>query len=247
MWKLEHVTPVPKVFPPEQLKDLRKISGLLNFSKITDKIVGEYIIEDMKPSRDRAQYGNEKNVSIQHYLIKMLHKILTAVDTNSQSEAFAVIIGLIDWSQAFDRQSHTLGIKSFIRNGVRPALIPILISFFKNRRMKVKWNGEVSTQRHLNGGGPQGGLMGILEYLSQTNNNADFVPDDERFKFIDDLSILEKINLISVGLSCYNTKLHVPSDVADQNQFISPENLKSQQYLENLKEWTDENLMKLNS
>ena len=83
MWKLEHVTPVPKVFPPEQLKDLRKISGLLNFSKITDKIVGEYIIEDMKPSRDRAQYGNEKNVSIQHYLIKMLHKILTAVDTNS--------------------------------------------------------------------------------------------------------------------------------------------------------------------
>ena len=88
--------------------------------------------------------------------------------------------------------------------------------------------------------------MGILEYLSQTNNNADFVPDDERFKFIDDLSILEKINLISVGLSCYNTKLHVPSDVADHNQFIPPQNLKSQQYLENLKNWTDENLMKLN-
>ena len=110
----------------------------------------------------------------------------------------------------------------------------------------MEWNRELSTQRHLNGGGPHGGLMGILEYLYQTNNNADFVPDDERFKFIDDLSILEKINLISVGLSCYNTKLHVPSDVADHNQFIPPQNLKSQQYLENLKNWTDENLMKLN-
>ena len=71
MWKLEHVTPVPKVFSLEQMKDLRKVSGLLNFSKITDKIIGEYIIKDMKPSRDRGQYGNKKNVSIHHYLIIM--------------------------------------------------------------------------------------------------------------------------------------------------------------------------------
>ena len=81
---------------------------------------------------------------------------------------------------------------------------------------------------------------------SKTNNNADFLPDDERFKFIDDLSILDIINLISIGLSSYNTKLHVPSDVAQHNQFIPPANLKSQQYLDNLSEWTDINLMKLN-
>ena len=36
------------------------------------------------------------------------------------------------------------------------------------RNMKVKWN-------KLNGGGPQGGLMGILEYLSKTNHNTDFI------------------------------------------------------------------------
>ena len=154
---------------------------------------------------------------------------------------------MIDWSQAFDRQSHTLGVKSFIRNGVRPSLIPILISFFKDRRMKVKWNGEVSSPRCLNGGGPQGGLMGILEYLSQTNNNADFIPDDERFKFIDDLSTLEIINLISIGLSSYNSKLHVPSDIAEHNQFVPPSNLQSQEYLNKLSEWTSENLMKLNT
>ena len=218
----------------------------MNFSKITDKIVGEYIIEDMKPTRDKSQYGNEKNISIQHYLIKLLHKTLLSVDKNSQSEAFAVIIGMIDWSQAFDRQSHTLGVKSFIRNGVRSSLIPILISFFKDRKMKVNWNGETSSTRCLNGGGPQGGLMGILEYLSPTNNNADFLPDDERFKFIDDLSTLEIINLISVGLSSYNSKLHVPSDIAEHNQFLPPANLKSQKYLDNLSKWTSENLMKLN-
>ena len=55
LWKVEFVSPVPKVFPPESLTDLRKIAGLLNFSKITDKIIAEYIAEDMKHTRDKSQ------------------------------------------------------------------------------------------------------------------------------------------------------------------------------------------------
>ena len=165
IWKVESVTPAPKVFPPERLKDLRKISGLLNFSKITDKIIGDFLIEDMAKTRDKSQYGNEKKVSANHYLVKMLNRILTAVDRNSQTEAFAVILNMIDWSQAFDRQSHQLGIKSFIKNGVRPALIPIMISFFQDRKMKVKWNGKTSSERMLNGGGPQGGLGDLRIFI----------------------------------------------------------------------------------
>ena len=156
IYKVESVTPAPKVFPPPKIKDLRKISGLFNCAKVFDKIIGEYIIEDMAPTRDPAQYGNEKKISIQHYLIKMLHQILKAVDVNSQSEARAVIVGMVDWSQAFDRQCHKLGIQSFIDNGVRQSLIPILINHFQNRRMKVKWNGCVSKIQSLNGGGTQG-------------------------------------------------------------------------------------------
>ena len=48
-------------------------------------------------------------------------------------------------------------------------------------------------------GGPQGGLWGILEYLSQSNDNTNFVCPKKKFKFIDDLSILELINLLSIG------------------------------------------------
>jgi hypothetical protein len=46
--------------------------------------------------------------------------------------------------------------------------------------------------------GPQGGTLGIEEYLSQSNDNVDFLDQDEKFKFIDDLSVLEIINLISI-------------------------------------------------
>ena len=75
---------------------VRKISGLLNCAKIFDKLIAQYLIDDMKPTRDATQYGNEKKVLAQHYLIKMLNRILTAVDKNSQREACAVIVTMAD-------------------------------------------------------------------------------------------------------------------------------------------------------
>lgn len=247
IWKVEYISPVPKVFPPERLKDLRKISGLLNFSKITDKVLAEYIADDMQYKRDKSQYGNQKKISIQHYLVNMLHKILTSLDVNSVNQSIAVLLEMVDWSQAFDRQSHTLGVQSFIENGVRPSLIPILISFFQNRKMIVKWKGQKSDARPLPGGGPQGGTLGIEEYLSQSNDNVDFLELDEKFKFIDDLSVLEIINLISIGLASYNCHNHVPSDIGIDNLYLDAKNIKSQEYLTNIEEWTEKKQMKLNT
>ena len=82
IWKTEMVTPVPKAYPSKDESELRKISGLKNFSKITEKIIGDLMMDDISASRDESQYGNEKGVSVNHYLIKMIHEILLAVDNN---------------------------------------------------------------------------------------------------------------------------------------------------------------------
>ena len=76
--------------------------------------------------------------------------------------------------------------------------------------MIVKWHGCQSTPRNINGGNVQGGTFGILGYLSQSNNSADMVPEQDRFKFIDDLSTLELIDLISIGFAWYNVRQHIP-------------------------------------
>ena len=73
LWKIETVTPAPKVYPPQSPNDLRKISGTLNFSKIYEKFLAEVMISDMTPSSDPSQYGNEKGIGTQHYLIKMIN------------------------------------------------------------------------------------------------------------------------------------------------------------------------------
>ena len=182
------------------------------------------IISDMKSKIDPTQFANQKGLGIQHYLVKMIDKILKSVDKNSKGESLAVLATFVDWRQAFPRQCPKLGVESFIKNGVRPALIPLLINYFQSRKMKVKWHGEVSSTRELNGGGPQGSTFGIWEYLSQSNDNADCIQEDERFKFVDDLSFLEIINLLSVGISSYNLRAHVPSNVPVHNQIILPQN-----------------------
>ena len=199
LYKKEIITPVPKVFPPKNVSDLRNITGLLTFDKIAEKLISELMISDMEDSIDPAQYANQKGISLQHYLIKMINQILSDTDKNSKFEVNAVLATLIDWKEAFPRQCPKLGIEAFLECGVRPSLIPLLINYFQNRSMKVKWHGVKSSERKLNGSGPQGSTFGVWEYLAQSNKNANFVPLKNKYKFVDDLSILEKINLLTVG------------------------------------------------
>ena len=246
IWKFQQITPAPKIYPPKLVSDLRPISGLKNFANIFESFLAKYLISDMQPHKDQSQYGNEKGLSIVHYLVKMIHTILTAVDDNTKHEAKAVIVQLIDWQGAFDRQCHKLGVEAFIQNGARKSLIPILISYFQNRQMAVKWNGQFSSPYPLPGGGAQGGELGQLEYLAQSNNNTDFLDDKWKYKFIDDLSILEVINLVLCGLASYNFKTHVASDVATHGKFLPIQNVQSQNHLEKIAQWTKEKKMCLN-
>ena len=200
----------------------------------------------MKPKMDPSPFGNEKGLSIQHYLVKLVNKILTLLDTNNEHEKYAVVAQLVDWSKAFDRQDPKLGVESFIRNGVRPTLIPLLINYFQQRKMIVKWHGISSTTRDLPGGGPQDCTFGLLEYQSNSNNNADHISPEMRFKFVDDLSVLERLNLILQGLSSYNFRNHVASDIGIDEKYLPSENFQSQESLNQIEKWTEENKMKLN-
>ena len=112
--------------------------------------------------------------------------------------------------------------------------------------MTVKWHGCRSKPIQLKGGGPQGATLGLLEYLSQSNDNADNVPLSNRFKFIDDLSTLEVVNLLTVGLTMFDIREQVPNDIPLENFFIPSESLKSQKWLNEINEWTVNHKMKIN-
>ena len=247
IWKIEYQTPIPKEYPVLTIDMLRNISILKHFDKIAETMISELMVSDMKQKMDQSQYGNSKGISVQHYLVKMLHKILTQLDNNSGGDTFAVIAALIDWKQAFPRHCPTLGVQSWVRNGVRPELIPALVDFFRDRVMKVRWHGATSSVRTLSGSGPQGSTLGLLEYLSQSNDNTEDIPPDLKYKWLDDLSVLEIVNLLTVGISSYNIKAQVPNDIPIHNGYIEAKNLKIQENIDNICDWTRSRQMKINS
>ena len=159
---------------------LHPISNLFHFDKVMQKIISDMVISDMKEKLDISQFGNQKNLSIQHYLIRMLNRIMESTDNNTCGEVNAVLCLFVDLKQAYLRQDHTLGVPSFIENGIRPSLIPLLIGYFSYRSMQVRWHGKLSSVKNLPGSGAQGSNLGNWDFLSQTNTYADFVPQQDR-------------------------------------------------------------------
>ena len=69
---------------------------------------------------------------------------------------------------------------------------------------------------------------------------------EDRFKFVDDLTILEIVNLLTIGISSFNFRQEVPTDIGENNLYIHPENLKSQEHLDSINICTKKQKMKIN-
>ena len=95
------------------------------------------------------------------------------------------------------------------------------------------------------GSGPMGSSLGNWEFDSQPNNNADCVPEENRLKFVDDLSLLEILNLISLGITSHNFVHQVPNDLPTHNQIVDNKRLLSQKYLDKINLWTENQQMVL--
>ena len=176
-------------------------------------------------------------------MVNLMDQILKLLDNNKNRSA--VIASMVDWASAFDRQDPTLAIEKFIAMGVRPALTLILVSYLRNRQMQVRVNNKYSNTHKLPGGGPQGTLLGLIEYFVQSNDNANCVDPKLRFKFLDDLTVLELVMMAGL-LTEYNFKAHVASDIGIDEQYIPAASLETQKNLNYIAQWTENNKMKIN-
>ena len=87
-------------------------------------------------------------------------------------------------------------------------------------------NGVTSESIDLVGGGPQGSLTGQLLYIIASDDAAEDVPDDDKFKYIDDLSVLEAF-ILEGKLIQYDVQHYVPPDIATYHLFLPPRKLKT--------------------
>ena len=91
------------------------------------------------------------------------------------------------------------------------------------------------------GGGPQGSIIGQLLYIIASNDVIEDVTEED----IDDLSVLEAVNHRQ-KLMEYDIFHHIPSDIPIDEIYLPPETLKTPGINNQISQWTEENIMRLN-
>ena len=81
--------------------------------------------------------------------------------------------------------------------------------------------------------------------MVQSNDNADSIEEDMRFKFVDDLSILELVMFSSL-VNEYDFLNHIPNDLGVDESYVPPESLMTQKHLDSIAEWSKKNKMAIN-
>ena len=90
-----------------------------------------------------------------------------------------------------------------------------------------------------------GNTLSMVEYLVNSNNNADCVNPKDRYKYIDDLSILHLVMMTGL-LTDYDFQSHVASDIPIDTPFLPPGTFGTQSCLDNIADWITDNMMKIN-
>ena len=118
--------------------------------------MAKWLLENMENVIDPNQYGNRKGVSTTHYLIKLMDTL----HMNANKPGHLSTIVITDFSKAFDLVDHNILMRKFISMGVRPSAVTWISSFLDEREQCVRYRGQTSDWKKLNGGVPQGTRIG---------------------------------------------------------------------------------------
>ena len=259
-WIIEQQTPIPKQYPVNNEDDLRNISGTPFFSKVYEAFLSDWLLPIVQPFLDPANCGGLKGTSITHYLIRLLHFTHATVD---QADPHAVVLALVDLSKAFNRVDHTLLIEDLHNMNVPSWLLKILISYLTERSMVLRFHGATSSPRSLPGSAPQGVFLGCFFFMVKFNGAflrpsvpRPFVkpkplmlskPTSCTVKYIDDASQACAVKLKKALTEIEISDRPRPLEFWEHTGFVLDTGSNQlQKDLNNLKSFTEENLMVIN-
>ena len=176
-WKKEYVTVIPKKSNPQSLSDLRNISCTL----FTSKIYESYILDWLKLEVHLRsnQYGGVKGLSTDHLLVNFWQQVLE----NAEDYRAGTVVTSIDYSKAFNRMGFQECLRALARNGASSPLLEIVATFLTGREMVVKVGSVLSKPKKVNGGCPQGSILGVFLFnatIDDLEEGCEELPETRR-------------------------------------------------------------------
>ena len=219
-WKEETMIIIPKCKNPTSYAELRNLSCTPLLSKILESFVLQRLKKEIK--EDLSQYGSTKGCGTEHYLMQSWNHILESLDDGVSA---ANLIS-IDFSKAFSSLDHAKCLDMFKRRGASEHSIQMLHAFLEDRRMSVKIGDTMSTPLPINGGSPQGTLLGNLIFIVATSE----IDKDISYSNTTEETVPQPTE-VSVGLDEPNPQGPInSSSQTEEMDLSSPESLRFFKY-----------------
>ena len=168
-WKVEKQIMIKKCPNPTTKDDMRNLGLSPYFNKGLEKILVDWLMPYVERFLSPDQMGGRKGCSTNHYLAKLVDFIYAEIDSGKPGDRRAVSTLAVDLSKAFNRLEHGKLLSMLYDMGVPTCALRLLKSYLTGRRMRVHFNGAVSGEYELWGGGPQGGLLTVLLFNLYSN------------------------------------------------------------------------------
>ncbi len=218
-FKKADICPVPKHGNATDIANYRPISILPNISKIFERVYVRQLSEYFEDIFDPRLSGFRTGHSCETVLIRMNETIRIALD-----EGKIVCAVLMDLSKAFDCIPHKLLLAKFRSYGVSINACTLLLSYFLNRKQRVKLGLQSSDWDNIIKGSAQGSIFGPFCYNVFINDMFSVLDKDVQiYNYADD-----------------NTLLYIGYDYDQVKHYL----LKN---VSNLMQWLSNNCMKVNS
>ena len=173
-WKREYVSTIPKKKLPSDFADLRNISCTLLFSKVFEAYVLQCAMEEITLKGN--QFGGVKGCSTTHMLIELMQEICS----NAEDYRSATIVTAIDYAKAFNRVSYQQCLRAFEKKRSSTPILRLLATFLTNRTMSVRVGTAWSEPLDVNGGCPQGSILGVFLFNITTEDLEEEFEEFER-------------------------------------------------------------------
>lgn len=160
-WKCAVVTPIPKVSPPTEFKDLRPISVTPILSRLFEHlIVNKFLLPALPKPLLNDQFAFRPTGSTTAALVYVLHHITRMLEDSSYVRCL-----FIDYSRAFDTINHELLIRKLLSLAMPSKVVRWIVNFLTGRTQAVSLDGKLSNWLPITQSIVQGSGIGPILYI----------------------------------------------------------------------------------